>query len=91
MHVFPFFTVTLVIAQNVVKKLRLPQSTFLRRAERKSNCAFQSVHPLRKVKVITTSNEEMHVIRHDYISSYGHTKLVSGPMDIAFERTVGCA
>ena len=33
----------------------------------------------------------MHVIRHDHITSYGHTKLVPSPTDIAFERSVGCA
>jgi len=69
----------------------LPQSTFSssRRTKLKLRVSIRS--PIAQGKVIATSNEEMHVIRHDHISSYGHTKLFPSPTDMAFESTVGCA
>jgi hypothetical protein len=46
---------------------------------------------LRNLEIITTSDEEMHVIRHDDIPSNGETKLVPTSANVAFECAVSCA
>jgi hypothetical protein len=45
---------------------------------------------LRELKVITASNEEMHVIGHHHIPSHGHAKLVTRSADVGLERAMGC-
>ena len=52
MHVFPFLAVTLVVAQYVIEKSRLPKRSFLGCFERDSDCSLQPIHPLRELKVI---------------------------------------
>jgi len=45
---------------------------------------------LRKVKIITSANEEMEVIGHHHVFTNGDTKLVSSSAHIALERAVRC-
>ena len=35
-----------------------------------------------------TSHEKMHVIRHDYVSAYGHVKIENSEPRIIFDRTL---
>jgi hypothetical protein len=76
--------------QNVIKKAWLPEPPFLRSSQRHRHCAFQPVHPLRKVEVSTASNEQMKVIGHHDKSANRHTKLVSSSADVGFECVMGC-
>jgi len=84
-HIFPFLAVTLVVTQHMIEESRLPKRTFLGRSERHRDCSLQSVHPLRQLEVIPASNEKVHVIRHDQISSDGHAKFITSSADAGFE------
>jgi hypothetical protein len=70
------------------QKIPVAIGPFLGRAERNRNCAFQPIHPLRKVKIVTPANKEMEVISHHHVFTNDDTKLVSSSADIAFERAV---
>jgi hypothetical protein len=90
---FPFLDVTLVVAQDVIEKILIAKAVVswsLRVAPNATDIAHLPIHPLRELKVMPASKEQMHVIGHDQISSEVHIKFVTSSADVGFKCLMGC-
>ena len=86
-HIYPFLGVTFVAPQDVVEEAGLPK--MILGLQRNRYCSFQSGDPLSQADVGIDSDEEVNVIRHNYVAADSDVKFVEAALSVTRECLVG--